>query len=109
MYQKPAYERWYHSKRWERLARIHKAMNPCCVMCAEHGVVMAAEVTDHVIPHRGSEHLFWDMKNWQSLCKAHHDHDKKQLEGKKGFVTDIGADGFPVDPNHPFNRRGNKS
>jgi 5-methylcytosine-specific restriction enzyme A len=27
---------------------------------------------DHIIPHKGNQKLFWDTKNWQSLCEMHH-------------------------------------
>ena len=30
-------------------------------------------VVDHIRPHRGDPVLFWDEKNWQSLCKSCHD------------------------------------
>jgi len=65
---------------------------------------MAADVVDHIVPHRGDAKLFWDPANLQSMCKPHHDSSKAQLE-HKGFVDDIGTDGFPVDENHPFNRK----
>ena len=41
--------------------------------CESVGVIKAAEVVDHVIPHKGDVVLFWDSRNWQSLCKACHD------------------------------------
>ena len=37
------------------------------------GKVVPAIVVDHIIPHRGNQRLFWDMKNWQPLCKDCHD------------------------------------
>jgi len=27
-----------------------------------------ATQTDHIVPHRGDMGVFWDPKNWQSLC-----------------------------------------
>lgn len=42
--------------------------------CCEQGMVAAAGVVDHVVPHRGDEVLFWDREgNWQSLCRDCHD------------------------------------
>jgi 5-methylcytosine-specific restriction protein A len=35
--------------------------------------VVAAEVVDHVTPHRGNRETFWNQENWQSLCKQCHD------------------------------------
>src|ERR1700692_4646638 len=33
------------------------------------GRIYAAEVVDHIIPHRGDMKLFWDPANWQGLTK----------------------------------------
>jgi 5-methylcytosine-specific restriction enzyme A len=53
-----------------------------------------AEVVDHIIPHKGDINLFWDTKNWQALCKWHHD-SVKQREEKGKEVRAIGLDGMP--------------
>ncbi len=63
---------------------------------------MQADVADHVIPHKGDEQLFW-FGELQSLCKPHHDGTKQQQE-LRGFSSDIGNDGFPIDDQHPFNQ-----
>ena len=42
-------------------------------MCAAEDNTVAATVVDHIIPHKGNRKLFWDMNNWQPLCKFHHD------------------------------------
>jgi len=36
--------------------------------------------TDHIIPHRGDQALFWDETNWQRLCLPCH--SRKTLEGQ---------------------------
>lgn len=56
--------------------------------CQHDGILTAATVVDHVIPHRlkqaidsgdparieAARKLFWDSDgNWCSLCKRHHD------------------------------------
>ncbi|MGH3850135.1 MAG: HNH endonuclease signature motif containing protein [Pseudonocardiaceae bacterium] len=42
-------------------------------MCKQGGRIVAAELVDHIIPHRGDQKLFWDqMKNWQALCELCH-------------------------------------
>lgn len=84
-------------------------------MCLPKSV--AADVVDHIVPPKladaiaSGDHaviaaaraLFWDTKNWQSLCKFHHDSTKKRLEisGKR-----VGCDinGRPLDPNHHWNK-----
>jgi 5-methylcytosine-specific restriction enzyme A len=93
------WRKWYVTKRWVRRREQQRRERPLCEMCLEHGVVIAAQVVDHVMPHHGDYHLFWYGK-LQSLCKACHDSSKQQIENK-GFVNDIGTDGWPVDPGHP--------
>ena len=96
------YARWYGLQRWRRRSALQLKQHPLCAMCLEHGVVVPAQVADHVVEHHGDPHLFW-FGDLQSLCKNHHDSSKQQIE-HAGFVRDIGTDGFPVDDRHPFNR-----
>ncbi|MEM8866506.1 MAG: HNH endonuclease signature motif containing protein [Planctomycetota bacterium] len=42
-------------------------------MCRKRGRTTAASVVDHIKRHEGCQVLFWDRKNWQSLCKRCHD------------------------------------
>ena len=46
---------------------------------------MAAQVVDHIIPHRGDPSLMWDESNWQSLCKPCHD-SKTAGEGGRVYT-----------------------
>lgn len=66
--------------KWQKAREDWLREHPLCVMCKEQSRVTAATVVDHVIPHRGDQTLFWDRKNWQSLCKPHHDGDKARQE-----------------------------
>lgn len=56
---------------------------PLCAECERQGRVAPATVVDHIIPHKGNYDLFWDMSNWQSLCKPCHDR-KTAREGRWG-------------------------
>jgi 5-methylcytosine-specific restriction protein A len=67
--------------------------------CLERGVVTPATICDHVEPHRGDVNKFW-LGPFQSLCKPCHDGDKQRLE-VRGYRTDIGPDGWPIDKRHP--------
>src|SRR6266566_3885921 len=98
---KPAYKRWYHTKRWERRSLLHRKHSPVCVSCKANGIVKEANVADHVVPHRGDPISFW-FGELQSLCYDCHNNSKQQIE-RKGFVNDIGLDGWPVDPKHYAN------
>lgn len=67
-----AAERGYDGK-WRNARARFLRKNPLCVKCREKGKLTPATVVDHIIPHRGDPVLFWDEKNWQSLCKDCHD------------------------------------
>ena len=72
--------------------------HPLCVMCQDMkpSRVTAAEVVDHIIPHKGDQTLFWDEANWQPLCKPHHDRDKAEQEGRHAARAKFDADGRVV-------------
>lgn len=62
-----------------------------------------ATVADHITPHRGDHTLFFDYENTQSLCDHCHS-SAKQSEERIGYSKEIGIDGLPIDPKHPFYR-----
>jgi 5-methylcytosine-specific restriction protein A len=64
-------------------------------MCLEFEIVELATVVDHKIPHKGDETLFFDPENLQSLCKPHHDREKKLIEMGKDIPI-FGADGWRI-------------
>jgi 5-methylcytosine-specific restriction enzyme A len=53
---------------WAQASKRWLAEHPLCAEHLRQGKVHPAECVDHVIPHRGNRKLFWDRKNWQSLC-----------------------------------------
>jgi len=61
-----------YDRHWRRAREQYLLRNPLCVECLEEHKTVAANEVDHVIPHKGDMVLFWDEKNWQSLCKPHH-------------------------------------
>jgi 5-methylcytosine-specific restriction enzyme A len=50
-----------------------------CKFCLERGIVTAANVVDHVIPHKGEWNAFVTGK-LQSLCEPCHKSAKRQIE-----------------------------
>jgi 5-methylcytosine-specific restriction enzyme A len=95
------YAAWYGKQRWRNRAKVQLRAHPLCVYCLQRGKVTAATVADHIEPHKGDEHAFWNGA-LQSLCKLCHDSAKAQEEAR-GYRTDIGVDGWPIDPRHPSN------
>jgi 5-methylcytosine-specific restriction enzyme A len=95
------WHKWYDLPRWRRRRRSQLLHHPWCVICESRGIATIATIADHVVPHRGdwNAFIFGDL---QSLCRAHHDGSKKEME-LKGYCTDIGIDGWPLDSKHPAN------
>ena len=69
---KNASQRGYDAE-WRKIRMAFLKQNPLCVMCMEEGKTTPATVVDHIIPHRGDKRLFYDVENYQALCKRHHD------------------------------------
>lgn len=88
-------ERGYGA-RWQRERLGFLDEHPLCAMCRERGRITPATVVDHIVPHKGDPVLFWDKRNWQSLCAPHHNSDKQALEKGGTPRRPIGADGWPL-------------
>lgn len=73
--------------------------NGICVRCAK-----PANVVDHIVRHNNDPVLFWDVENWQPMCKLCHDSAKKRFE-MTGNIAGCDSNGVPIDPNHHWNRR----
>jgi hypothetical protein len=99
-----AWENFYKTARWRRLRKFQLIQHPLCKFCLERGIVTPANVIDHVVPHKGDWTKFVNGK-LQSLYEPRHRSAKRQIE-LRDYRCDIGFDGFPTDPNHPFNRAG---
>lgn len=87
-----AYARGY-TKRWDKAAKWFRRRYPLCGMrpnglkavmsaCDDARRITAATHTDHVVPHRGDQQLFWDMDgNWQALCATCHSAKSQRERG----------------------------
>lgn len=63
----------YNDAAWVRAARAFKASHPFCVNAHRLlGCTLVTELVDHIVPHRGDTQLFWDMANWQPMCRHCH-------------------------------------
>lgn len=92
----------YKTAQWQAIRRIQLRRVPLCERCKARGVIRPATVCDHVTPHKGDSEAFW-AGPFASLCESCHS-SAKQSEETRGYRNDIGDDGFPTDPNHPYNR-----
>jgi len=76
---------WYNTARWRALRQ--KVLLRDGYMCRKTGVMLVGKypspispVVDHIKPHRGDEHLFWDIENLQAVSKEYHDSTKQRIE-----------------------------
>jgi hypothetical protein len=60
----------YNRSRWKKMSRQQRMRAPLCEMCKARGLVVVAQVVDHIRPHHGDERLFFDPQNLQSLWQA---------------------------------------
>jgi 5-methylcytosine-specific restriction protein A len=72
---------------------------PLCCLCSEVGRVTPATVADHHPPHGGDYNKF-RTGPLRSLCASCHN----SRSGERGYSDAIGADGYPIDARHPFNK-----
>jgi 5-methylcytosine-specific restriction protein A len=75
-----------YGRRWQKTSAGFLLAHPLCSdPYGLHGnAPRAAEVTDHIIPHRGNMGLFWDPKNWQPLCRVCHNRKTAREDGGFG-------------------------
>ena len=62
-----------YDRKWQRASKAYLRKHPLCAECERNGQFVVATVVDHIVPHRGDQHLFWDENNWRPLCKSCHD------------------------------------
>ena len=94
----PEARKWYGTKRWKELRFVTLENHPICTRCNQ----AQATVVDHKVPHKGDFNLFFAAGNLTGLCKLCHDSWKaRQENGRVDTATD--EDGYPCDPNHPWN------
>lgn len=76
---KSSAQRGYGYK-WQKARERFLKKNPLCVYCQRDDRVTAANVVDHIVPHRGDQKLFWRESNWQALCSSCHSSVKQREE-----------------------------
>jgi len=95
MSKKPSSTKRGYDSRWQKARLTFLAKNQLCVYCLKQGYIQGAEVVDHIVPHRGDMKLFWDVDNWQALCRRCHA-STKQMEEKAEGKPITGLDGWPI-------------
>lgn len=90
------YDNLYKTAQWQRLRRNQLTLQPLCQISLSLGEIVAADVVDHIRPHKGNIELFYDPTNLQSLCKHMHDTICQQME-LGTYKQAIGLDGWHQD------------
>ena len=101
-----AAEQWrrlYRTARWQGIRRGQLAARPLCAMCLEDGHTRAATICNHVDKDAKQTKEGFFAGPFNSLCKTHHDSTQQRQE-RTGHVIGCDADGWPRDPEHPWNR-----
>lgn len=82
-----AWRAWYGTQAWRDLSlkvKIEARFTCEWPGCGRVSGRSGEMVTDHKVPHRGDEALFWERANLQCLCKACHDRHKQAQERRGG-------------------------
>jgi 5-methylcytosine-specific restriction enzyme A len=113
------WDHWYGLRLWRRRSLAQRCAYPLCAMCLAKGKAVAATCADHITPHRGDWTKF-TRGALQSLCTECHNGVKQledrpegwtsfdQIDRQRGFRTEVGADGWPLDPKHPVYDKGRR-
>lgn len=104
-----ACERGYTS-RWDKASAGHIRNDPLCRYCALAGEVKAAELTDHLYPHKRDQAVFWNRTYWISSCFDCHNGFKQRVERRGRHAIDalahrLGLPPMPA-PSAPMGRGG---
>jgi hypothetical protein len=59
-----------YGRRWQKYRERYLREHPLCVMHQQQGQTVAADVVDHIVPHKGDHKLFWDPKNPTGTVQA---------------------------------------
>jgi 5-methylcytosine-specific restriction protein A len=105
-----AWRRWYSTARWRRVRKTQFGKQPLCERCEAKGFRIVATICDHDDPATKLSAETFFAGPFSSLCKPCHDGPKQSQErggndaGQIGYSKEVGVDGLPVDPRHPFYR-----
>ena len=96
----------YNTQRWQRLRALKLQENPLCETCLKQQRIEPATAVDHVIAVKapGGE-AYPPLDGLRSLCASCHNH-KTRFEqlGAEPPVRGCDMHGYPLDPDHPWNR-----
>ena len=90
----------YNTQRWQKLRRRKLRQQPLCERCEAQGKLTPAQDVDHIKPISNGGEAFPALDGLAALC--HSCHAVKTRDDERGVVRGAGADGLPLDPEHPW-------
>ncbi len=79
------HDKFYHSKSWRATRDIAmRQAGGLCVECLKFGMMVKADVVDHILPLEKDYSKRLNLENLQPLCYTHH--NKKTIKEIRGQV-----------------------
>jgi 5-methylcytosine-specific restriction protein A len=69
-----------YTHRWSKARATWLKRHPLCGYCQLEGRVVAADLVDHLYPHRTFPDVFWLTAFWVSCCTSCHNTFKQAIE-----------------------------
>jgi 5-methylcytosine-specific restriction protein A len=101
----------YNTARWQRLRRYKLSEHPLCQSCLQVGRIEPAAVVDHRTPVTAGGDAFPALEQLASMCApCHNAKTRAEQTGEKDWLRK-GHDvfGYPLDPNHLWNKERGKA
>lgn len=98
----------YGTRRWQRLRRLKLQVNPLCEPYLKQQRLEPATAVDHIVAIRAGGDPYPALEGLMSCCTSCHNRKTRIVEQQGRELTVKGCDerGYPLDPNHPWNREG---
>lgn len=97
----------YHTPKWKSLRRqALRRDNFQCVACSACLKGKGKSRVDHILTVQDRPDLAFTLSNLRCLCPScdNKRHAEKSMKGPD--IRQVGSDGFPMSPDHPWNKTG---
>ena len=97
----------YNTQRWQRLRKLKLATSPLCETCLQqYQRIEPATAVDHIIAIKADGEPYPALDRLRSQCTSCHNRKTRIVEqlGKELSVKGCDIRGYPLDPNHPWNK-----
>lgn len=102
------YRALYKTARWQRIRKAQLSAFPLCQTCERQGRITPATVCNHLNKAAKATVDGFFAGPFSSECKTCHDgpiqRDERRADAGLAPTAQIGEDGWPVSPGHPWSR-----